>query len=166
MSASLHVVLNGKLRQAVAGDLNAAQNRADFNLVLQMLDGTAAGQINRLWSDTRTANASADLLDLTGGAMLQFDGSTFTLARLQFLLIRNKSSSYNLQIGDAASNPVAGLFEAATQRGEIKPGGILLWTFGTAGLTISTDSADILQLDPGANSVEYDIWLAGRSAAT
>lgn len=166
MSATLHVVLNGKLHQAVAGDLQTTMARHDFNIVLSMLSGTTSGKIDRLWSDTRTANAAADTLDLTGGGLLQADGSTFTLARLQFLLIRNKSSSYNLELGDAASNPVSGLFEATTHRLEIKPGGVVLMSFGSAGLTISTDTADILQLDPGANSVDYDIWLAGRSAAT
>jgi hypothetical protein len=129
----------------------------------EIATGTSDNQIDRVWSDTRSAAGAADPLDVRGGITSQLDGSTIQLADLCLVAIRNKSTTATLSIG-GGSNPITGLWGASGDIIKIPPGGIFLWWAPDDGIATVAGTGDILNVDPGAFTIEYDILLAGRSA--
>lgn len=136
----------------------------DFTLA----NGTAAGQADRIFSDTRTVNASTnDDLDLAGVLTDSF-AATITFVKIKGLFIRSAAANaQNFTVGNATSNAWATLLNA-TGTVTMRPGATLLLAAGSADATayaVTAGTGDILRVANGAgSSITYDIIVIGTSA--
>jgi hypothetical protein len=130
---------------------------------LQYETGTDNSEIDRVWSDTRSAAASADDLDLRGSLASAIDGAVLNFAEVCCIAIRNRSSTGTLSIG-GGSNPFISWLGASGDIIKVPPGGILFLFNPVGGFATTAGTADILRIDPGADTIEYDVLIAGRSA--
>jgi hypothetical protein len=127
--------------------------------------GTGANQLDRVYSDSSTPVGSPDTLDLLGTLSSLLTGATISFVTLNGIIIRNKSTTSTevLSIG-GGSNPVAGLWGAGGDLIKIGPGGVFMWWDPVDGITPVAGTGDILQIDPGADTIAYDVLLVGQSA--
>ena len=166
MSVDLEVDASLKLSNLYvdSDDLSAARGNLFLSWTDELADGTGTDQADLLWYDSRTANAAVDDLDLAGSLTDAF-GNTLTFVEVRGLYIRNKDSANPLAIGAAAANPVASIFSDTSDEIIVRAGGVLfLWSPLNGGYTIGAGASDILRIDPGANSIDYDIVIIGTSA--
>lgn len=130
--------------------------------------GTASNQQDRVWSDTRSAAAAADTIDLAGSLTAAIGGATITFVEVRGIAIRNKATTaaHILSVG-AGSNPAfSGLFGATGDVIKVPASGMFFWhaPLDGGGLAVTAGTGDILTIDPGANTVSYDILIWGASA--
>ena len=137
---------------------------------IALATGTAAGQADVLWSDTRTIAASSnDDLDLAG-ALANAIGGTSVFARVKGLYIAAAASNTNnVVVGAAAATQWLALIGTATGTVILRPGAWLLVGAGVAdatGYVVGAGTADLLRIaNSGAGStVTYDIAIVGASA--
>lgn len=166
MSAVTNVSLNVAVAEGTTGDLYAGSIPHAVSLALQWLSGTTDNKADTVYSDTRSAAASADNLDLRGSLAGVF--GTVSFAETKLIYIKNKAttSGYTLTVGAGTNGAFAGLFADLTDKIVIQPGGAFLWIAPLDGNNLATTAgtADILKIDPGSNTVSYDIVIIGASA--
>lgn len=128
--------------------------------------GTASGQADLCWSDTRTVAASGtDALDLAGSLSGNL-GGTLTIVKLKMVYVRAAAgNTNNVRVNRPASNGVP-LFLAASDGIDVLPGGEFLWVAPGAGVTVTAGTGDLLNIDNSSSgtSVTYDVVLVGTSA--
>lgn len=154
--------------QTSAKDLTTVRAPVDYAKRLILASGTAAGQADQIWSDTRTLAASAsEVLDLAG-SLVDALGATLTFARIKGLIVCPAVGNVNdVVIGGAASNTWVGPFADATDKIKVKPGGVLaLFAPAAIGYPVTAATGDQLQVANSAagTSVTYDIVIIGASA--
>lgn len=129
--------------------------------------GTGVGQVDKMFSDTRTLAASAtENLDLAG-ALLDTLGASVTFAKIRLVMVFASSANTNdVVVGGAASNTFVGMFNDATDKIRVKPGGAFVWVAPNDGATVTAGTGDILLVanSAGSTSVTYDIVILGTSA--
>ena len=76
---------------------------------------------------------------------------------------KSTTSTEILSLG-AGANPVGGLWGAGGDLIKIGPGGVFLWLDVQDGIVPVAGTGDILQIDPGADTIAYDLAILGRSA--
>src|SRR3569833_406938 len=125
LSTTLDVNLTAVLASAL--DLGSAQYPLTLNTRVSMPTGVATGKADQIFTDTRTVTASGtDALDLAGSLTGPL-GGTLTFVKLKGLLVRAAAAnSNNVRVNRPASNGVP-LFLAASDGGDVLPGGIFLW---------------------------------------
>lgn len=138
--------------------------KTDFLLT----NGTGANQADRLWADTRTINASSNEdLDLAGSLTDAF-GATITLARVKLIYVKAAAgNTNNVVVGGAASNGLLNWVADATDKINVRPGGVLLLAAPDAtAYAVTAATGDLLRIaNSGAGtSVTYDIVIVGSSA--
>lgn len=131
-------------------------------------NGTAVGQADRIFTDTRTLAASANEdLDLAG-VLLDAFGATVTFARVKALVVAaDAANTNNVVVGNAAANGFISWVGAATHTVTVRPGGVLaLVAPDVTAYTVTAATADLLRItNSGAGtSVTYSIVLIGASA--
>lgn len=168
MALDTALVLNLTATLTSASDLVTAS--APLNKAYSMLlaTGTGASQSDKIFSDTRTVNASTnDDLDLAGVLTDAF-GQTLTFARVKGLIIARSdpANPNNLTIGNAAANGFVSWLGGATHTVTVRPGGgIALWAPDATAYAVTAGTADILRVANGSGSaVTYDIIVIGASA--
>ncbi len=151
------------------GTATGAQVTIDQLTDITLADGTAAGQADRMFEDTRTLSASANEdLDLAG-VLTDRLGNTITFARVKGLYIAaSAANTNNVVVGAAASNQWATLLNT-TGTLQIKPGAAFLYRTGAldaTGHTVTAGTGDLLRITNGGagTSVTYDIIIIGCSA--
>lgn len=149
---------------ASAADLSTARDRKTFTTSDTLATGTGANQSDLIFHDTRTATAAPDDLDLAGGLTDPL-GNTLTFAEITGIFIHNKSETATevLSIG-ADANGLVNWVGAVNDIVKIGPEGILFVWNPRDGYAVTADTGDILQVDPGADTIEYDVVIIGRSA--
>ena len=162
LTSAVRIMLTGTYTNVL--DLNSAIAKLSLSESDSLANGTSANQGDLIWWDTRSAAASADALDLAGGLTNAF-GSALTFAKVKGISIHNKAttSGYKLAIGANG----AGLANWVASVGDIVnlgPDGLFLLWSPVDGYAVTGTSADILQIDPGANTIAYDIVIIGTSA--
>jgi hypothetical protein len=164
LTTVLDVNLAATLTNAL--DLGAASYPLPLNTRLTLPTGTASGQADQIWTDTRTVTASGtDALDLAGSLTGPL-GGTLTFVKLKALLVRAAAgNTNNVRLNRPASNGVP-LFLAASDGIDILPGGLFLWVAPGAGVTVTAATGDLINIDnSGAGtSVTYDVVVIGTSA--
>lgn len=137
--------------------------------LVELTNGTTAGKADKMFSDTRTINASSsEDLDLAGVLTDAF-GATITLTRVKAIMVKASSAnSNNVVVGNASSNAWATLL-GATHTVTLRPGSTLMVIAGSAdatGYAVTAGTGDILKVaNSGAGtSVSYDIIIIGASA--
>lgn len=136
--------------------------------------GTGAGQVDKIFSDTRTLSASAsEDLDLTGTLVDAF-GATITMARVKGIIISAATGNTNNVIvgANVAANAWGTLFGPTGASGgtvTLRPGAWIAAGVGAAdatGWTVTAGTGDLLHVtnSAGGTSVSYDIVVIGCSA--
>ena len=165
MSVDLSLDLRISAFEQSAGDLGTKQYNQTWGVVASLARGTGASQTDKVWTDSGTAAASANTVDLMG-SLTDINGATISFAGgVVLIAVKNTSTTtgYNLTVG-AGSNPFAGWSGAGANTRIIKPGGFEIWYSPIDDVVPVAGTGDIITLDPGANTVTYDIMIVGRSA--
>ncbi len=156
--------------QTTALDLGTAQAQLSKSYTLDLANGTAAGQADRTFHDTRTLAASANEdLDLAG-VLVDALGGSLTFARIKGLIVSAAASNVNnVIVGGAASNGVVSFVGASTHTITLRPGATLALMAGAAdatGYAVTAGTGDLLRIanSAGGSTVTYDIAVIGCSA--
>jgi hypothetical protein len=149
-------------------DLGRATDTNAVTYNKQITDGVGENQMNLIWSDTRSLNATAsEDLDLAGGLTSGL-GATLTFARVKELAIVNNTTTagFFLEVGGAASNAWSTPFGSTNDVIKVAPGGCLkLSAPSAAGYAVTAGTADILKINnPNASSISYSILIGGANA--
>lgn len=151
-------------------DLGAASFNPKIKRSLALQDGAAAGQANRLFTDTRTLAASgSESLDLVGTLADAF-GASITFARVKLLYIAAADGNVNnVVVGGVASNGFATPFADATDKLVLRPGAWVALAAGKAdatGYAVTASTGDLLQIaNSGAGTpVTYTIAIVGAAS--
>jgi hypothetical protein len=150
-------------------DLADAQVNANKTYKSALTSGTAAGQADLVFHDTRTiAPSSNDDLDLAG-VLAGLLGGTLTFVRIKGLIVAAAAANTNnVVVGAAASNQWATLLNA-TGTVQVRPGALFAAYVGEAdatGWAVTAGTGDILRIANGGagTSVNYDLFVIGASA--
>jgi hypothetical protein len=170
MTLSSLVKIDVQAAQTQALDLGTASFNLARTLSTSFANGTAAGQADRLFSDTRTIAASGtDDLDLNG-VLADALGATLAILRVKALVVVAAAGNSNdVLVGGAPTNGFVSPFNGATHQARVRPGGFLAWGSGVGdatGFVVTAATADILRItNSGAGTpVTYDIIVIGASA--
>lgn len=151
-------------------DLGNASRTGLVSVAIALADGVGAGQADRVWFDSGTLAASANVdLDLAGGLTDAF-GAAITFVKVKAVALKAAAANTNnIIFGGAATNAWATWAGAATHTVPVRPGGVLAFAVGTGDLTgygVTAGTGDLLRLaNSGAGtSVSYDIAIVGTSA--
>ena len=171
---------NTQIGAFLKGDLSSALDLVNVLASINLTAGTAfdngvaAGQVDKMFSDTRTLAASAsEDLDLTGTLVDAF-GATITMARVKGLLIRAAAANTNNVVvgANVAANAWGTLFGPTGASGgtvTLRPGAFFVVGCGSAdatGWTITAGTGDLLHVtnSAGGTSVTYDVVVIGCSS--
>ncbi len=174
MSAALTTTLDLNLTANLAStlDLGTSASNESKRVYKKLTDGTGIDQSQIVFSDNRTlANATSENLDLFDfvGALDSL-GRTYAQLKIVAILIVNKSiiAGDNLKVGGEGSAAAwNSLFDASdTAKAIVGPGGCLFaFNPSVAAFAVTDASNHLLKIDnPGANSINYDIMVIGRTA--
>lgn len=155
-------------------DLTTALSSLNLSRGTAFDNGTGAGQVDKVFSDTRTLSASAtEDLDLAG-VLLDAFGAAITFVRVKGLLVSASASNTNNVIvgANAASNAWGTLFGPVGASGgtiTLRPGAFFCAGVGAAdatGWVVTAATADLLHVtnSAGGTSVTYDVVIVGCSA--
>lgn len=156
------------------GPIDLSRPVAPFNVQRGVLldPGTGAGQVDRLWTDTRTLTASStEDLDLVGAALFDPFGVAVTFARVKGLFVyANPANTNNVVVGANVVNGWATLIGPTGASGgtiTLRPGGgaALFSGADATGHVTTAGTGDLLHVaNSGAGtSVIYDIGVIGCS---
>lgn len=108
---------------------------------------------NLVHSGTLNLAGAPQSLDLNGGINSRLTGAAQTWATVKGIAVANLSSDEAVIIGGGADAVIA--VQAA-----VGPGGVYLYVDPIDGTTVTPTSADTLQFDPGASTLDvaYIIW--------
>jgi hypothetical protein len=166
LSANIKALLSAT--QSVSGDLGSGDFKAAQSFTQAFTDGAGAGQVDRMFSDTRTLSASAnENLDVaTGGGLTDAFGAALAMARIKAVFIKAATgNTNNVQFTRPASNGVP-LFMAAGDGISLAPGEMFMWVSqNAAGVAVTAATADLLNVaNSGAGtSVTYSIVILGAA---
>lgn len=166
MPATLTASIVGLIEGTV--DIGTVQHALSYGPTLNLGDGTGAGQIDRIFADTRTLAASAsEDLDLAG-VLVDAIGRVVTFARVRGLLVRSApGNTNNITVGGAASNGWVTAFGAATHTLTVRPGGfVMLGAPDATAYGVTAGTGDLLRIAnaAGGSPVSYDIVILGSTA--
>lgn len=153
------LTISGKL--VGTSDLEKPQSALSISGVgVTLTAGTGNNQFNQLWSDSRSIGTGGESLDLSG-SLTNALGATVNFTAVKTIYIRNKATSGNLIVGNAASNGFISWVGALAHTITIPPGGVFMLTAPLAGFGVTGGTADLLKIAASAGTIDYDIVLAG-----
>jgi hypothetical protein len=164
LQAKIAVLISAVL--AGSADLGTLkQELTNYGPSFNFADGSGANQANKLWSDTRTINASSnEAIDLAGVLTDAF-GAGVSFTKVRALLVKASAANVNdVLVGGAAANQFLSMFGDATDVVKVKPGGCMLLVAPDAnGYAAAAGTADQLKIaNSGAGTgVTYDILIIG-----
>jgi hypothetical protein len=167
-NTQIGATLKGDLSSAL--DLTTALATHNLSRGTAFDNGTGAGQVDRIFSDTRTLTASSsEDLDLVGTLTDAF-GATVTFARIKGILVSAATgNTNNVVVGGVASGWASLLSPAASGLITLRPGSFFVAGCGAAdatGWVVTATTADLLHVanSAGGTSVTYDVVVIGCSA--
>lgn len=152
------ITIGGKLTQNT--DNATVARRIEIDASQTYTHGTGANQANEDWDDQRTVTAASENLDLAGGITNGF-GRTVTFTSVKELFIKNTSttSGENLTIsGSFMDNELLG---GTTPTMVLGPGGVFHVASPIDGYAVAAGTDDIITIDPGSDTIIYDIEIVG-----
>lgn len=141
----------------------------NYPLALGLSSGTGGGQADKIWaSGARTLGASANEdLDLAG-TLVDALGATLNLARVKGIIVSAAAANTNnVVVGAAAANGFFNFLGSATDKVNVRPGGLLvLWAPDSTAYPVTGGTADLLRVTNGGSGsgITYDIIVIGSSA--
>lgn len=165
LSGRLSVSLAASLRNAL--DLSEPADIVSFMEAITISDGAGANAANQVWHDRRTlAASSTDTFDLAGSLTNQF-GVTVAFARVKLLLIYNETGGGQVQVRQAAANPMSTLFPGGGEGHVVNsPGLSVHWAGDATGWVVTAGSADAIRVVnlSGVLSAVYNICILGATS--
>jgi len=137
--------------------------------VLDLVNGTGAGQADVLYANAATLAASANTdIDLSGALAPAVGGTSVFVKVKGLVILADTGNTNNVVVGAAASNAWATWLNA-TGTTTIQPGGaeiVIAGSGASAGYTVTAGTGDLLRIaNSGAgSSVGYTIAVIGTSA--
>lgn len=151
-------------------DLASGRVALDYSKLVALGSGTAAGQADKIFHDTRTLAASGtENLDLAASLVDAF-GGTITFARVKGLIVAAAAGNTNdVLVGGAGSNAWATWVGDATDVIKLRPGAVFAQFAGAADATayaVTAATGDLLKVanSSSGSGVTYDIVIIGSSA--
>lgn len=167
VTANLSIGVSGS--QTSALDLGTATFPFATSFGAAYSTGTGAGQVDRVFTDTRTLAASGtEDLDLAG-VLADAYGNTLTFARIKAVYVSAATGNTNsVQVTRPASNGVPWLM-AAGDGIALRPGAAAAWMSGTAdatGVVVTASTGDLITItnSAGTTGVTYTVVILGCSA--
>lgn len=164
VTANLNLTVTGKHTAAL--DLGTASFPFALSAAYELANGTAAGQVDRVFADQRTLTASAtENLDLAG-ALTDAYGTSITFATVKAVIIKAATTNTNeVQVTRPATNGVP-LFMAASDGISLKSGYVFAWFGSGVGTTVTASTGDLITItnSAGGTSVVFDVVIIGTSA--
>lgn len=148
---------------AATSELTSPSEALQLSATWSPTNGSASGQANKIWVDQRTLAAStAEDLDLAGALVDNF-GTTLTFSTIKAIYVKAASgNTNNVEVGGAVA-PLLGVFDDATDKIVVKPGGAFMWFAPGTGATVTATTGDDLNVNNSSSgtSVTYDIVIIG-----
>lgn len=150
------------LRRTNANALSTPSEDCSYNIAQALANGTGVGEAQYFYSRRLSLAGAAQTLDIYGG-LTDGLGATLNFATVRALIIHNRSSTtgHILTIGNAASNQFAGFLGAVDDTVILRPGGTIVLLAPRDGYPVTQAAADLLKLDPGANTFDVDVIIVG-----
>lgn len=147
-------------------DLNPKRGNLNVTEEVEFTSGTGTLQADLQFYDTRTLTGASESLDLAGGLADVF-GNTLTFADVKSLYIKNTSTAKgeDLLVGGAAANALATPFGDSSDKIRIRAEGHISLAAPRDGYAVTGGTGDLLKIDPGADTITYDIIILGDSVA-
>ena len=169
MALTTEVALRVQAALTGTADLVTPSAPLDWQRKVQLTSGTAAGQADRCFSDTRTiAASSSEDLDLVG-TLVDPLGATFSPVRIKGIAIAAAAgNTNNVVVGGASATQWAALL-GTTGTVTLRPGAFFCAIAGVAdatGYVCAAGSTDLLKIanSSSGSTVTYDIVIIGASA--
>jgi len=147
-------------------DLGTADLPFALSATASLLSGVAAGQVDRVFTDTRTLGISAtEDLDLAA-VLLDAFGAAITFAKMKALIIKAAAANTNnVNLSRPAGATGVPLFTAVSGGIVIPPGFCFAWFGSGAGVVVTPSTGDLITLtNSGAGTgVTYDVVILGTS---
>jgi hypothetical protein len=170
MPLTTRLTLAASASQTSTLDLGTAQALLAKSYTAELASGTAAGQADRIFHDTRTLAASANEdLDLAG-VLTDALGGALTFVRIKGLIVSAAAgNTNNVIVGGAASNQFLSWVGAATHTVTVRPGATFALFAGAAdavGYAVTAATGDLLRVanSSSGSTVTYDVVVLGCSA--
>ena len=154
--------IRAALRRTNANALSTPSEDCSYSIAQSLANGTGVGEAMYFYSRRLSLAAAPQTLDIYGG-LTDGLGTTLNFATVRALIVHNRSSTagHVLTIGNAASNQFASFLGAANETVIVRPGGTIVLLAPRDGYTVVQSSADLLKLDPGANTFDADVIIVG-----
>lgn len=166
MSLSANISLAIAAKETKNGDIQSGSSSVNYSKVLQLLNGTGAGQANKMFSDQRTLAASAsETLDLDGSLLDAFGVAIAFSSIKAVVFVASESNLDNIAIGGGA-NPFLSFVGDASDELILPPGGLIVLAAPGDGFSVTASTADgldVTNLD-AVNAATYDVILIGVAA--
>lgn len=165
MSLSGKIIIKTLANLVSALDLASATVPLANTKEFRFGSGTGAGQVNNIFSDSRTLAASgSEELDLAGG-LTNALGAVLTFTKVKALIVYASAANANdVNVGGAAVNACSSFFGGASDVVAIKPGGAAIFVApDAAGFAVTAGTGDLLKVANGGagTGVDYDIIILG-----
>lgn len=154
-------------------DLGSATFPTNLSYGTAFTSGTGAGQVDKIWTDTRTLTASGtEDLDLAGVLTDAF-GASITFARIKGILVSaSPANTNNVIVGANVVNSWATMLGPTGASGgtvTLRPGAFFAAGVGAAdatGWAVTASTGDLLHVanSAGGTGVDYSIAVFGCSA--
>jgi hypothetical protein len=169
MAFSAKVNVGVTVEQTTSADLQTATAPMAIRKTLAFTEGVGALQANKVWSDTRTINASSsETLDLSG-ALTNIFGASAVFAEVKAIYIfAAPGNTNNVHVSAATASPNTAFVTWVTAEGGgivIRPGGVFLLAAADAtGYAVTATTGDLLTVanSSSGTSVTYDIVVIGN----
>ena len=152
------------LNETSANDLGTATMPHALAAAYAVTSGTTDNKMDLIYSDNNSLVATTVNIDVRGALSAALGGTSISMVEVRLIIIKNKGTTV-LTLGNGTNPAWAGLFGGTAHTLSIPPG-LFVWYCTTDGIGLQTTAAtaDILKLDSGASTVEYDIVIGGVSA--
>lgn len=169
MAATLSTKVNlqiDAILQNLVGVANVQANLSRGSLT-SMASGTGANQADKVYSETKSIVASGTYdLDLAG-VLLDAYGAVITFARVKLIAVfADAGNTNNVLIGAAAATQFIGPLGSATDKINVRPGGVSVnFAPDATAWPVGAGATDFLRFTNSAagTSVLFDIVIVGAS---
>lgn len=163
MSLTGRIQVGLSFDDAVVADLGQSIAEHRKSTLIALLDGSGAGQVNKIWSDSGSQIQSVNTdLDLSGSLAGRFGAVVFTAIK-GIAIFAGSANPGNLIVGNV-TNGIVAPFGAATHSQAVAPGGLYVNVNpSAAGFPIVAATADLLRIASAATAgtYTYDVMIVG-----
>lgn len=157
--ATRRIEWGGTYKNTTAGLLSPPTSPIGIARSQDYTNGSGANQANTWYAKTRSAAAAADVIDLDADLADDF-GTTLVFTKIKEIWIVNLSTTSGEDLTISGDAMLAFVGNNAHQA-KAAAGGMWHQSAPVDGFTITSTTQDTLSIDPGANTISYDLIIAG-----